>query len=208
MKLRRHNSDPTTRTATRRRAGRGWTLIEVLLAMGIGTVLLAMLGAFSIYGLRSFVAVSNYSDLDGKSRQALDYMLRDMRQATQVIAFNTNLASGGKSLTVANTNTATATFTNRYVWDSTARTMTCEQWGVFTNTFLSGCDRWEFSLWQRTPQPNTTNIFFPATNAAGDSDASLCKLISMNWKCSRNMLGKKWNTESVQTAQIVLRNKE
>ena len=30
----------------------------------------------------------------------------------------------------------------------------------------------------------------------------------MTWKCSRTILGQKANTESVQTAQVVLRNKQ
>jgi hypothetical protein len=51
-------------------------------------------------------------------------------------------------------------------------------------------------------------VFFPATNSAGAYDLSVCKLINMTWKCSRTVLGSKLNTESVQTAQVVLRNKQ
>lgn len=51
-------------------------------------------------------------------------------------------------------------------------------------------------------------IYFPAINTAGQLDLSLCKLIKVYWKCSRNILGQKVNTESVQAAQIVLRNKQ
>jgi len=38
-------------------------------------------------------------------------------------------------------------------------------------------------------------------------DINACKLINMTWKCSRTIFGSKRNTESIQTAQIVLRNK-
>ena len=51
-------------------------------------------------------------------------------------------------------------------------------------------------------------MFFPATNTAGAYDLSTCKLINMTRKCSRTILGSKLNTESVQTAQVVLRNKQ
>jgi hypothetical protein len=50
-------------------------------------------------------------------------------------------------------------------------------------------------------------VFYPATNNAGALDLTICKVINMNWKCSRAILQQKINTESVQTAQIVLRNK-
>ena len=32
------------------------------------------------------------------------------------------------------------------------------------------------------------------------------KLIDVSWKCSRKIMGEKLNTESVQTAKIVIRN--
>ncbi len=51
-------------------------------------------------------------------------------------------------------------------------------------------------------------MFYPATNSSGVYDPSICKLINMSWKCSRTILGSKMNTESVQTAQVVLRNKQ
>ena len=33
-----------------------------------------------------------------------------------------------------------------------------------------------------------------------------CKLVDLNWRCSRQILQQKVNTESVQTAKIVIRN--
>jgi hypothetical protein len=38
------------------------------------------------------------------------------------------------------------------------------------------------------------------------STPSQVKLISVSWRCSRTILGAKVNTESVQTAQICIRN--
>jgi hypothetical protein len=73
---------------------------------------------------------------------------------------------------------------------------------------LTECDRWDFELYQRTPKSGGTYVFYPATNIAGAYDLSICKLIDMTWKCSRTILGSKANTESVQTAQVVLRNKQ
>jgi hypothetical protein len=39
------------------------------------------------------------------------------------------------------------------------------------------------------------------------TDVSQCKLIKLTWICSRNILGKSLNTESVQSAEIVIRKK-
>jgi hypothetical protein len=87
--------------------------------------------------------------------------------------------------------------------------VTLDKSGQPTVTALTGCDRWSFSLYQRTPWVTPTNIlYYPATNITGRLDVSLCKLINLSWKCSRKILAQKVNTESVQAAQIVLRNKQ
>ena len=39
------------------------------------------------------------------------------------------------------------------------------------------------------------------------SVASQCKLIKLTWVCSRDILGKSANTESVQSAEFVIRKK-
>jgi type II secretory pathway pseudopilin PulG len=186
------------------RSVRGMSITELMVAVLIGVIALAVVGMLSLYGLRSFVAMGNYTDLDSKSRQAIDLMSREMRQATFVNGFQTNLPT--KWLELVNTNAPATTY--RYVWDSVARTLTCQQTGRPIVTNLTECDGWDFALYQRTPVPNSTNTFYPATNITGTLDKTLCKLIDMTWKCSRTMLGKKVNTESVQTAQIVLRNKQ
>ena len=43
--------------------------------------------------------------------------------------------------------------------------------------------------------------FYSASN-----NPAICKLVSVSWRCSRTILGQKVNTESVQTAKIVIRN--
>jgi hypothetical protein len=183
----------------------GLTLVEVMIAIGLGSLVMAAVGSLTMYGARTSVAVMNYSDLDAKSRCALDLISRDLRQATAVLNYQTNLPVKSLSLTNADQLT-TLTLT----WDSAARTVTMQksdQPGV-TVTNLTECDSWDFQFYQRTPWVSGTNItYFPATNITGSVDTSLCKLIALTWKCSRSILGNKLNTESVQAAQIVLRNK-
>jgi hypothetical protein len=179
------------------------TLVELMIAMTVGSMLVAAATSLWLFGSRSFLAMGNYSDLDNKSRNALDRMSQNIRQATAVIAFQKNNTT--TMLTVTN---AVAGVASTYIWQATPRTLVCKQTGQPSQVYLTECDRWDFELYQRTPQTGGRYVFFPATNTAGAYDLSVCKLIDMTWKCSRNILGKKVNTESVQTAQVVLRNKQ
>ena len=183
---------------------RGFTLVELMVALGLGSLVLATVASLSVYGARSSIAIANYADLDEKSRYALDLISREFRQGTAVVGYQTN--STGKSLTLTN---ATQAASMTLAYDSNARTLVLTKTGQAPFTALTECDRWDFSLCQRTPYGYPTNLFFfPATNSAGALDLSVCKLINMTWKCSRTILAQKVNTESVQTAQIVMRNKQ
>lgn len=179
------------------------TLVEMMIAVALGSVLLAAGGSLWMFGSRSFVAMSNYSQLDKKSRNALDRMSQDIRQATAVTAFTKTAST--RLLTVTN---AIASKQISYIWTGTSRTLSCQQAGQPDQIYLTECDRWDFELYQRTPNGGGAYVFYPATNAAGAYDLSICKLIDMTWKCSRTVLGRKANTESIQTAQVVLRNKQ
>lgn len=180
----------------------GLTLMEVLVAVAICSLLMVVLLSLWLFGSRSFVAIANYQDLDAKSRHALDIMSLEIRQATQVLGFQ----SSGSNRWLVLTNEA-KNLGLKYNWDAGTRTLTGQKTGRSPEVYLSECDAWQFELYQRTPRQNTTNLFFPATNVFGSYDPAIVKLIDMSWKCSRTILGQKVNTESVQTAQIVLRNK-
>jgi hypothetical protein len=183
---------------------RAFTLVEGLIATSLGTLVLAAVTTLTMYGARTSLAVVNYEDLDTKSRYALDLISREIRQANAVLSYSTN--SPVTSFTLTNYDQAAAI---TLTWDSNARTVTMAKTGQNTVTNLTQCDQWNFAFYQRTPWITGTNvIFYPATNSAGNLDLSVAKLISMSWKCSRTILGAKLNTESVQTAEIVMRNKQ
>jgi len=178
------------------RAEIGFTLVEIMVAVVAGTILLAVIGALSLFALRSFTAMGNYTDLDAKSRMALDQISRDLRECTTLLAYDTNLPTPFLLFT-----NSTDSVSVRLTWDSVARTLTTATTGQPVVTNLTECDAWQFDLFQQTPIPNKTNQFYGFTGGS-----TRCKLVNMTWKCSRVMLGKKQQTESVQTAKIVMRN--
>jgi prepilin-type N-terminal cleavage/methylation domain-containing protein len=176
------------------RSERAFTLVEMMIAVGLASIVLAMVMSVYLFGLRSFAAMDNYAQLCGKSRQALDLMSRDIRQATNVLSINTNLPI--KSLTLG---TYTGTIT--YTWDSTAgvlKTIRSNAGVTTTQTNLTGCDQWSFTLYQRTPTANY--VFYTTT------DLNLCKLVEMSWRCTRKTLTTSVNREEITTAQVVIRN--
>jgi len=170
-----------------------------MIAAAIASLVLSMIMMLYIFGLRSFGAMSNYAEMSSHSRRALDVMARDIRQATIVLSFNTNLPIKSLKLSTYDLN---GPCTVTYSWDSNARVLTSVKTDnagqTTTITNLTGCDLWSFNLFQRTP--TNAYAFYPTT------DLKLCKLINMSWKCSRTILGKKVNTEDVMTAEVVLRN--
>jgi len=175
---------------------KGLTLVEVAVAVGIGSLVLLVVTALSMYAMRSFIAMGNYASLDAKNRLALDRMTRDIQQATRV----TGVGQSGQVKWLMLTNVESGD-TLKYTWYGDERTLECEKSGQPTQVYLTECDEWDFELYQRTARPDSANALFPAT------DPAVTKVVEMTWKCSRTLLGKKWSTESVQSARIVLRNK-
>lgn len=176
-----------------RAATGGFTIIEMLTSVAIGALLLVVVAFLFINGSMSFMAVANYQNLDAKSTTALDTISKEIRNATALVAY-----TNGTSLVLTNASAGTRTILK---YDATAETLVMTKTGQAAQTNLTGCELWTFSIYNKVPNPSSTNItFYAATNAAQ------CKLISMTWKCYRAVLGSKLNTESVQTAQVVLRN--
>ena len=173
---------------------RGMTLIELMIGLGLGSLVLGVVATLYMTSIVNFAGLSNYAQLTGQSRLSLDRISRDVREATQIVSCNTNLPV--KTLTLTNAIEGIGT---TYTWDSTTGVLTSSQTGQPDVTCLTGCSAWEFDFYQRTPNNDWT--FYPTT------DLNLCKLINMTWKCSRSLIRAKANTETMVTAQIVLRNK-
>jgi hypothetical protein len=173
-------------TSTKRAQG-GFTFVEFIVASGIGLIAMAALGMLILHTGRSFAAMANYVDLDSNSRHALDTMTRDIRQSESLTAFSAT------QLTFNYTNGVPLVYT----YSPGARTLT----RTFQNqseVLLTECDELQFSIYQRNPVGGSYDQHPTASYAT-------CKLVQLNWICSRTILGARMNTESVQSAKIVLR---
>jgi Tfp pilus assembly protein PilW len=170
-----------------RRGRSGFTLVELMVATGLAMLVFAAVAMATVFSARSFLAMGNYEELDSASRNALDVMTREIRQTKGLKAYATN------QLTFLDYDNATLT----YSWDPGAGTLT-RQKGTATTVLLKQCDWLLFGKSRRNPT-NDFN-FYPA------QDIPTAKLIDVSWRCSRQIMQQKVNTESVQTAKIVIRN--
>lgn len=164
-----------------------FTLAEFLVSMAVGSLIFVAIGVFGLYSARSFASIANYVDLDAHSRNALDQLTRDVRQVNRLVSnTSTNLVFenfDGSSL--------------EYAYSPSAQTLSRIRGGV-TEILLKRCDRLNFSIYQRNPVGGTYDQYATA-------NAATTKLINVTWRCTRDVMGKRFNTESVQTSKVVIR---
>jgi len=174
-------------TSTKRRKGAAFTLVEFIVASAIGSLLVTAVASLMYFSARSYAALANYVDLDQHSRNTLDRMSMEIRQADYLFSYTTNqliFVNGGQ------TNLS-------YTYSPNARTLVRMN-GTVRETLLTECDALVFSIYARATQSNAFDQF-PTTVATN------AKLVKVNWMCNRKILGQKLNTESLESAKIVIR---
>jgi len=175
-----------SRVAADLNAIRGMTLPEMMVAIMVGCLILMVMATVFMTSARSMVAMGNYVNMDANSRNALDHMTLEIRQAGGLTEFTSTHLKFAKP---SQTNSFLV-----FDWNPTTRQLTEWKTGsANTNTLLTECDQFSFSLYNAS--------FLPTTNV------SKAKGLSVNWNCSRTILGKKSTTEDMQQALIVIRNK-
>ncbi len=186
-----------------RRSCSAFTMPEMMVAMGVTGLLVMGVCGFSMYSSRSFLAMSNYSELDTANRQAMDTLTTDVRQANYVYSATTNQI-------VLNSPDPSDRTRNGYVTysynPSSRRLSRVENFpsGMHTKVLLTGCDALQFTLGQRNCTTNGVPFKgLPLTTPGVIQKTG--KVIDVSWCCSRTILGRKVNTESVQTARVVIR---
>src|SRR5260370_21811083 len=144
----------------------GWTLIELMLAVGVGTLVLGSIGSVMVFMNGTVDATATYAELDRQSRTALDVMVRDIRQAGALTNFTST----------------TLWFTNQdgnlleYNWDTNTSQLYCIT-NNYSQVLLRGCSFLRFTTFQRNPSNGTTMTFWPSSNAA------TTQVIVIDWIC-------------------------
>ena len=169
------------------------TAIELVVAAGVGCMVLCCMAVVFANSSRSFVALGNYINMDQTSRNALDKMTRDIRMSRDL----TNFTSSKLVFNYVGTTNMTLQYD-----PSSRKLVQIFQWGANqkTNVLLTECDSLKFSMYK--------NVALSGGSNATTTVASEGKLVGVAWRCSRTLLGKKFNTEDMQEAQIVIRNKK
>jgi prepilin-type N-terminal cleavage/methylation domain-containing protein len=177
---------PSGSAGSASRGTQAMTLVEMMVAVAVGSLLLMVVAVTFTSGTRAFAVTSNYVGMDCSSRQVLDHMSQEIRWAGNLVEFTTNhLKFGYRGAT---------NYFLVYDWNAASGQLT--EWntsGTTTNVLLTGCDRLTFSLYDAAFVPTT----FPSQG----------KGISVAWTASRTILGNKSTTEDMQQALIIIRNK-
>ena len=165
------------------------SLMEVVIAVALTTMVGTALLILSSSTGRSLAEMVNYVDLDHENRVALDNLTRELRQVRYLTSFSAS------SVTCSDKDGADVS----YVYSPGGRTLMRVKNGLSTQ-LLDQCDQLRFGIYQRTPQSNSYNLI--------STTMTNCKVITVTWSCSRSLFGRKINTEQGQTARIVIRNKK
>jgi Tfp pilus assembly protein PilW len=176
----------STKIARRQRLS-GSALVEAVIAIGVTGIMIVTLCAFTFFTGKSFAALFNYVDLDDVNRIAMDTLTRDVRQSNKVTGSTTN------SLTLEDSDGSPIV----YSYSPTTKVLTRSKNGV-GKTILTECTKLNFNLGQRNTSTGGYDVYPAATPAT-------CKVVNVSWMCSRSIFGRAENTESVQTARIVIR---
>jgi type II secretory pathway component PulJ len=173
---------------------RGFTLLDLLVGTAVSSVIMTVLISFTVYAAKSMAAMTNYVDLEQKSQNALDTMTSDIRATKFLVSYGTKQLNG---VTITNVITFKDSDDQDLTFNYTDNVLLKQKGGQST-VLLTNVDYLSFQVFKRNPVPNTYEQY-------PTSDATNCKLVSVSWICSRGILGSRMNTESVQTAKIVIR---
>jgi Tfp pilus assembly protein PilW len=190
----------TPRYARRSARISGFSLAELAVTLGIGSIVLLVLGMLSFYGLQSFLVMGNCAALDEKSRLASDQITREVRQATRVLRYD--VQPEGKLLVLTN---SLEGYSVAYFWNAETRTVSCDKTDQSPSLCLTDCDVWNPTFFRNVPLAATSS-YLGATNESGTLDLNQARIVSLSWKCSRPVAVTKARTESAHTLRVALRN--
>jgi prepilin-type N-terminal cleavage/methylation domain-containing protein len=179
---------------------RGWTLPEMMVALGIFSICgLALMGLW-LFCIRGFASLYNYSFLDQYNRQAMDVLTREIRESKLVLSYTTN------SITIQAGNYPDGSPGPNVTYSfspSTKKLIRTTSDGT-SQVLLNSCSLLNFNLYQRNVVPGSYDIYPVATN----NWSNTVKVIQLTWKTSITSPTCVGNSEDVQTARIVIRKQQ
>jgi hypothetical protein len=168
----------------------GFSLVEYLVTLTITVLIIAAGAAASENFLRAVAFLTNSVDIDAKNRLAIDKMSREIRGCDAV----DSAWSNGLVLRVGTNLTA-------FEYDPAKRELIRDHPDTGTEVYLKGCDYVRFDLFRRNPLSGPYDTYPTATSTN-------CKIIQISWVCSRSLLGFKANRGKMESARVVIRNKQ
>lgn len=169
----------------------GFSLIELLFFVILATIVVVAGVTLATNFMRTVAFLTNTVDLDTKSRLAADRVTREIRQCHEV-----QNATGNSIVLRLGTNLTT------YAHDPQTRELVRMSADLPNGkeTILEGCDYVRFDLFQHQLAMAPYDQYLPAS-------PTNCKMVQLNWVCSRELLGFKANTTTMQSGKIVIRKK-
>jgi prepilin-type N-terminal cleavage/methylation domain-containing protein len=164
------------------------TLLELMVAMVIGSLALTAVSLLSIYTIRSFTALSNYMELDKNSRNTLDQMTKLIREADGVLDYDNHFVTLSYHAQPLS-----------FSYSPSTKELTMTQTNGVKKVLLEDCGFLDFQIFQRNSISGTYDQY-PAT-----ATESAAKIVQISWICSKHLIGTLINSESVQSAKIVIR---
>ena len=181
------------------RAKHAWTLVEMMVAVGIFSLGSASLMGLYVFSIKSMASMYNYAVLDQYNRLAMDLLTREIRQSKQVRAYTTNSIT---ILAVDDTGTASDV---RYSFNAGTKEMVRHNLSDgTTKVLLNNCSLLQFDLFTRCP----SNAVFGSFPVAINNWSNTVKVLQLTWKTSMTLPSGIVNSENVQTARIVIRKQQ
>jgi Tfp pilus assembly protein PilV len=178
---------------------RGWTLLEMMVAVGIFMLCgMALLGTY-VFSVKSMASMYAYALLDANNRQAMDQLTREIRQSKNVLAYTTNSVT----LLTANEDGSTGPRVT-YSFNPTTKKMLRTSSDGTRRLLLDNCSLLSFQLFTRCP----SNSVFGSFPVAVNNWSNTVKVLQLTWKTTITQPSGIANSENVQTARIVIRKQQ
>jgi hypothetical protein len=168
----------------------GTSLVEFVMAAGVGSLVFLAVIPLTIYSGWSFASLANYSDMNMSVLNTLDRVTMEIREASRLVSYSSNeitLDMGTNKPTLS------------YVYSPVTRTLTRQQGGE-SKVMMRGVDSLDFSMFKRNPKPGTFEHY-------GTTNVNDCRVLTVKWNCSRRLMGARVTSESVEAARILLRKR-